>query len=86
MSEQKYSPCEDAFSHLQEYIDCEMSQVDTVRLAEHIHECPTCQTEVGVEQKLRDLIKRSCAEQAPAHLRERVLARITVVSRQRIVE
>src|SRR5699024_5983827 len=71
--------CEEALEHLQEYIDCEMSEVDTVRLRQHISGCATCQSEVGVEQRLRTLLRRSCVEQAPVHLRERVLTQITVI-------
>lgn len=71
--------CEEALEHLQEYIDCEMSEVDTVRLRQHIGECATCRAEVGVEQRLRTLLRRSCVEQAPVHLRERVLTQITVI-------
>ncbi len=71
--------CEEALEHLQEYIDCEMSEVDTVRLRQHIAECTTCQVEVGVEQRLRFLLRRSCVEQAPAELRARVLTQITVI-------
>lgn len=78
--------CDEAMEHLQEFIDCEMSEVATVRLQEHIGGCPTCQDEVGLEQKLRDLLRRSCVEQAPVHLRERVLKQITIVSERVIIE
>ncbi|MPV48894.1 MULTISPECIES: mycothiol system anti-sigma-R factor [unclassified Pseudactinotalea] len=71
--------CEEALAHLQEYIDCEMSEVDTVRLRVHITTCLTCQDEVGVEQWLRRMLRRSCVEEAPADLRERVLTQITAV-------
>jgi len=86
MTDTTPSPCEEALLHLQEYIDCEMSQVDTQRLEAHISTCATCRAEVGLEQKLRDLIKRSCIEQAPAHLRRRVLEQITVVSQRVTIE
>jgi len=86
MTDTTPSPCEEALRHLQEYIDCEMSQVDTERLEAHINSCSTCHAEVGLEQKLRDLIKRSCIEQAPAHLRQRVLRQITVVSHRVMTE
>jgi len=72
--------------HLQEFIDCEMSQVDTARLQAHMNECATCRAEVGVEQAVRDLLRRSCIEQAPTHLRERVLRQITVVSQRVIID
>lgn len=85
MSEPTTSPCEQALAHLDEYIDCEMSQVDTGRLEAHINSCETCQAEVGLEQKVRELIRRSCMEQAPESLRERVLEQITVVMSERIV-
>lgn len=82
----KHTPCQQALTHIQEYIDCEMSEVDIVRLESHISGCATCQAEVGLEQKVRELLKRSCMEQAPTHLRERVLAQITVVSERVIIE
>lgn len=86
MSESRLSPCEDALTHLQEFIDCEMSQVDTARLTEHINTCATCQAEVGLERTVRDLIRRSCIEQAPSHLRQRVLEQITIVSERIVIE
>lgn len=86
MSEPTSSPCEEALAHLQEYIDCEMSRVDTVRLEAHISGCLTCQAEVGLEQRVRRLLKRSCIEQAPTHLRERVLEQITIISERVVIE
>lgn len=88
MSEQTDSPCQcdEALAHLQEYIDCEMSEVDTVRLEEHISGCVTCQAEVGLEQRLRALLRRSCMEEAPVHLRERVLRQITIISERVVIE
>lgn len=78
--------CGEALEHLQEYIDCEMSEVDMARLESHISSCSTCQAEVGIEQHLRELLRRSCIEQAPQHLRERVMLQITVISQRVISE
>lgn len=88
MSDQRdeLSHCDEALAHLQEYIDCEMTEVDTGRLAIHIESCDTCREEVGLEQKLRDLLKRSCMEEAPVHLRERVLEQITIISERVVIE
>ena len=88
MSEHTDTPCQcdEALAHLQEYIDCEMSEVDTVRLEEHINGCDTCQAEVGLEQRLRALLRRSCMEEAPLHLRERVHKQITIISQRVVIE
>ena len=87
MSEQTDTPCQcdEALAHLWN-IDCEMSEVDTVRLEEHISGCATCQAEVGLEQRLRALLRRSCMEEAPVHLRERVLSQITIISQRVVIE
>src|SRR5690606_25376212 len=66
--------CEELLEHLDEFLDSEMSDTQCARLRSHVEACPTCQEATDVEQHLRALIRRSCAEVAPQDLRLRVVA------------
>ena len=47
-------------------------------LIAHIDNCPGCLEKLGIEQDVAEIIKRSCCEQAPAHLKERIVVRLRV--------
>ena len=71
--------CEEALEHLYEFLDSELPERDLARLRAHIDECVTCLDAMGRERDLRVMLKRSCAETAPAALRMRVLTQLTVL-------
>lgn len=73
--------CAEALEHLCEYLDSEMDETELDRLRNHIETCATCLEAMASEQSLRVVLRRSCAEVAPASLRLRVLSQITVLRR-----
>lgn len=73
--------CEEARQYLCEFLDSEMPEVDLARLRAHIETCKQCLDALESEQSLRVVLRRSCAEVAPASLRMRVLAELTVLRR-----
>ncbi|MFC4555996.1 mycothiol system anti-sigma-R factor [Georgenia faecalis] len=69
--------CEELLDRLDEFLDSEMSDSQCARLQEHAAQCPTCREATDAEQHLRAIIRRSCAEVAPAELRMRVAVQLT---------
>ncbi len=68
--------CEEAYSHLFEYLDSEMTSADTARIRAHIETCEPCLADLSTEEIIRRLLKRSCIERAPEHLRVQIVQRL----------
>ncbi len=73
------TPCTEVLDHLYEFIDNELPSADCDQLRQHMDECAPCLRELGLEESVRSLVKRSCAEAAPESLRSRVLLEIRTV-------
>ena len=71
--------CDEVLGKVYEYIDGEVDPFDFSRIAHHLEECGPCLRQYGLEETVKALVHRSCAEHAPAELRVRVLARIAEV-------
>lgn len=69
--------CDDVRSHLYALIDQELDQDARERLEAHKDECPHCTALTEAELHLRVIIRRSCCEEAPGTLRERVITQVT---------
>jgi anti-sigma factor (TIGR02949 family) len=81
------SECEHALTHLYEYLDSEMTADDELRMRAHVAHCSPCLAELSVEELVKQLVRRSCHETAPAGLRERIHTQLTVmVSTTTVVE
>ncbi|GIJ00179.1 mycothiol system anti-sigma-R factor [Sediminihabitans luteus] len=72
------SECEHALSHLYDYLDSEMTAEDEARMRAHIAHCSPCLAELSAEELVKQLVRRSCHEQAPESLRLRIQAQISV--------
>jgi mycothiol system anti-sigma-R factor len=69
--------CKDCVQALYPYVDRELSEDDIVQVRYHLEACPGCLHLYRFEESLRRLVRVRCREQqAPAALRERVLARL----------
>jgi len=73
------TPCSEVLETVYLYLDgeCEDHSREHVRL--HLEECAPCLRKYGLEQAVKALVARSCAEQAPTDLRDRVMLRIQQV-------
>lgn len=71
--------CEDVVSHLFELIDDELGEDLAASLRAHARACPTCSAAADAERHIRAIIRRSCAESAPASLREKVVSQLQVL-------
>ncbi len=68
--------CEEALAKLFEFIDGELSHDDFVRIGSHLKECPPCESEHRINEKIRMLVSQANGDKAPHQLRERVLSAI----------
>lgn len=79
------SECEHALTHLYEYLDSEMTPEDELRMRAHVAHCSPCLAELSAEELVKRLVRRSCVEQAPAQLRLRIHAQLTVMRTTTVV-
>lgn len=77
MSELTECSCEEVRAHLYELLDQELSSQQMARLKKHAQTCPSCTKATQAETHLRILIRRSCCQEAPSTLRERVVTQIS---------
>lgn len=68
--------CEEALTKLFEYIDGELSDEELLRIGAHLKDCPPCEAEHRINEKIRLLVSKANGESAPHQLRERVLSTI----------
>ena len=73
------SECEHALNHLYEYLDSEMTADDELRMRAHVAHCSPCLAELSIEELVKRLVRRSCAERAPDTLRVRIHEQLTVM-------
>ena len=71
--------CRDVLDQVYAYLDSEPTSVDVERIRQHLDECAPCLKEYDLEDALKSLVRRSCGEAAPDHLRLRIMTRITAI-------
>jgi mycothiol system anti-sigma-R factor len=74
--------CDQAMAKLNRYIDSEMPIEELIRMQHHLDSCGSCVAEMDAATRLRDLLRRSCIDQAPDALRERVAARLATMRQE----
>lgn len=75
------TPCGLVMQRVYEYLDGELALSELADIRQHLEECGPCLREFGVEDEVKALVRRACAqEQTPTGLRDRVLLQIRTVS------
>ena len=77
--------CAAALQRLWSYVDAELTADDEAELRHHLAGCPPCLAEYSIDVVLKNLVRRSCQEEAPVELRVRItetIARTRTVYRQ----
>ena len=64
--------CSAALHRLWSYLDKELTPDDEDELREHLAGCPPCLREYSIDVVLKNLVRRSCQEEAPDELRVRI--------------
>jgi anti-sigma factor (TIGR02949 family) len=71
--------CRQALSRLFEFLDEEIDEADGDAIRQHLADCEPCLAEYDLEDHLKKLVRRSCAEHAPDQLRVRIHQQLTVL-------
>ena len=71
--------CSQVIHQIFTFIDREMDDADCSVIQQHLDECGPCLAKYDLERTVKSLVARSCSEQAPNELREKVLVRIRQV-------
>ena len=74
--------CEEALENLYVFLDEEIDTASIDEIQAHIDNCSSCLNVYDLERVVKALVARSCAEKAPAPLREKVLYSIRTVQVQ----
>ena len=70
--------CSTVLARVYEFLDHEIDTADGDQIREHLAACEPCLETFDAEQAFKSLLQRRCGgDQAPDHLRLRVMAKIT---------
>ncbi|MCK7662105.1 mycothiol system anti-sigma-R factor [Corynebacterium sp. CCM 9185] len=70
--------CGDVYESLFELLDGEATPERRAVLRAHIEACPGCFTQLGIEEEIRELMRRCCCAHAPVTLRQKIILRLRV--------
>ena len=77
--------CEDVLERVYEFLDHELDDASGDAIRQHLVDCEPCMDHFDVEQAVKALVNRCCGgDQAPDHLRAKVLAQLTVARETQI--
>jgi len=65
---------------LEEALDGELPRETVERMRRHTDDCPECADEWERLRRLKELVRRSCADRAPSDLRERIAVQCRTVT------
>ena len=71
--------CSEVLERVFFFIDNELPTADFSQIQHHLDECGPCLAKYDLERTVKLLVQRSCCEQAPVTLRDKVLLRIRQV-------
>ena len=66
--------CSEICDQVEDFVDQTLTPEQVQLVAAHVADCPRCAGQVSYELAVRTALRRSCAERAPEHLRDRVVA------------
>lgn len=73
--------CEETKRHVHEFLHSELAEAEITEITAHLANCDSCEKHYDVEVILNQVIQRSCSEEAPADLADKVMARIRDIQR-----
>lgn len=66
--------CEEALDRLFEYIDGELTPAELEQVGAHLKDCPPCEAERQLNEKIKTRVSSTGGECAPEALRARIVA------------
>ena len=77
-----HESCAEFLDRIVYMLDNELDDNEVVAVRLHLDECGPCLEKYDVQRTIKMIVARSCAESAPAELRERVKVRLREVQIQ----
>jgi mycothiol system anti-sigma-R factor len=74
-----HKDCSEVIHQIFVFIDNELDDASCGEIQQHLDECGPCLAKYDLERTVKALVARSCSEQAPVELRDKVLMRIRQV-------
>ncbi len=71
--------CVDYIERIVYFLDNELDAADCTEVQRHLDECGPCLERYDLQRTVKTIVARSCAEQAPEALRDRVLTQLREV-------
>ena len=68
-----HTECEDAVSHLYDYLAGELDEVSMTTVTEHLERCSPCLEAFDFHAELKKVVAHQCSEQMPDKLRTQLL-------------
>lgn len=68
--------CQQALNQIFEYIDSELPDAELRDIGDHLKDCPPCEAEHRINEKIKNLVSTCGDEVAPDDLRAKVLETI----------
>jgi mycothiol system anti-sigma-R factor len=68
--------CREALRRLGALLDGELGDVTQAQLEQHLADCEPCTDRRDFEEGFRELVRRGCADEAPPHLKDRILRQL----------
>lgn len=68
--------CQETKRHVHEYLQNELSEQEMTDITAHLANCDSCDGDYEFEQLFNAAIVRSCTEDAPQEVAERVLSKL----------
>jgi mycothiol system anti-sigma-R factor len=69
--------CSDFIEQIVYLLDNELSEADKEKVREHLESCQPCWGRYDVQRTVKKVVARSCAESAPAELRQKIMLSLT---------
>lgn len=73
--------CKDALHTLYHYLDGELTQERRQAIKHHLSQCQPCLHAFDFEAELKAVVARSCRDQVPGHLRDKIAKALSEASR-----
>jgi mycothiol system anti-sigma-R factor len=79
MNHEHNDGCADYLERIVYFLDNELDDGDCDAVRQHLDECGPCLQKYDLQKTVKAVVARSCSEQAPRTLRDRVLVQIREV-------
>lgn len=78
--------CQETKRHVHEFLLNELSEEEMNEITQHLAHCDSCDSDYDFEAVFNTAIRRSCTEDPPQELAERVLQKIRDLQKEHLVD